>query len=86
MSWIATAVVVATSAGSAAYQQRQSRKAAKKGRAQALEDANSARKAEVFAQTEGEGIGQMGKIALELDDEIDPNITNAKVGKSRVKL
>ena len=84
MSWIATAVIV--TAGSAAYQQRQSRKAQKKGRQQALEDNAQARRSEVFAETEGAGIGQMGKIALELDDEIDPNITNVKSGKSRMVL
>lgn len=63
-----------------------SRKAQKKGRQQALEDANQARRAEVFAETEGAGIGQMGKVALELDDEIDENLTSVKAGKSRVRL
>jgi hypothetical protein len=85
MSWVATAIVV-TTASSAAYQQRKSRKAAKKGRQEALEDAATARRSEVFAETEGQGIGQLGKIALELDDEIDPNITNARAGKSKVRL
>jgi hypothetical protein len=63
-----------------------SRKAQKKGRQQALEDDAAGRRAEVFAETEGQGIGQMGKVALELDDEIDENITSVKAGKSRMTL
>lgn len=84
MSWVATAIAV--SVGASAYQAKRSRKAAKRGKLEALEDAAQAKRSEVFAETEGAGIGQMGKIALELDDEIDPNITASKAGKSRVRV
>lgn len=68
--WIAGAIVVSSVAT-----QVQSRKAQKKAKRdaeqQAITDEMNSRKAETFADTEGEGIGQLGKISLEVDDELD---------------
>jgi len=67
MSWVATAVV----AGTTLYTADRSRKAQKKARREQLADQKQARKAEVFAETEGKGTGQLGQISLEVDDELD---------------
>ncbi len=71
MSWVVTAVVATTvfTAGSAVLQQKASRKAQKEAKADAIEAEKQARKAEVFAETEGEGVGSLGQISLEVDDE-----------------
>jgi hypothetical protein len=69
MTWIATAVIVTTTVGSAVMQNKQSKKARKQAKADALEADKQARKAEVFAETEGEGVGNLGQISLEVDDE-----------------
>jgi hypothetical protein len=69
---ISAAVIVAgTSLYSSSKQRSAQRKAQKKATADALEAERQARKAEVFAETEGEGIGQLGQISLDIDDEID---------------
>lgn len=69
--WIAGAVFVATTAVQANVQRNAAKNAKKDAEKQAAEDAKTARKAEVFAETEGEGIGNLGQISLEVDDEID---------------
>ncbi len=75
MSWVAAAVAVL--AASSAYQGRQQRRAARKGRKEQEEDATRARRAEVFAETEGEGIGNLGVVSLEVDDdEISGKVDN----------
>ena len=68
MTWLAAAVVV-TTVGSSIYQNKQSKKAQKQAKKDALEADKQARKAEVFAETEGEGIGSLGQVSLEVDDE-----------------
>lgn len=68
--WIAGAIV-----GSSLVVQQQQKRATKKAQKKAEEDAleaeKQARKAEVFAETEGEGVGSLGKISLEVDDDLD---------------
>lgn len=68
--WVAGAIVVTSVA-----QQQMAKKAQKKAARQAEEDAlkaeKQARKAEVFAETEGEGIGDMGRISLEVDQDLE---------------
>lgn len=68
--WVAGAIV----GSSLVVQQQQKRateKARKKAEKDALEAEKQARKAEVFAETEGEGVGSLGKISLEVDDDLD---------------
>ena len=69
--WAVTAIVAtaAFSVGSAVLQQKASKKAQKEAKADAIEAEKQARKAEVFADTEGEGVGSLGQISLEVDDE-----------------
>lgn len=71
MAWIVTAVVAsaAFSIGSTVLQQKASKKAAKQAKEDAVEAEKQARAAEVFAETEGEGVGSLGKVSLEVDDE-----------------
>ena len=69
MSWVVTAVAAVATV----YQTRENRKAQKQARKDQLEDQKRAREAEVFSQTEGEGLGQLGSISLEVDDELDEN-------------
>ncbi len=69
--WAVTAIVATavTSIGTTMLQQKASRKAQKEAKADAIEAEKQARKAEVFAETEGEGVGSLGQISLEVDDE-----------------
>ncbi len=70
--WIAGASILV---GSQVIQAKQARSAQKKAKKDAERDAleadKQARMAEVFAETEGEGIGNLGKISLEVDDDLD---------------
>lgn len=81
MSWIATAVV-ATTLVSSTLQRKQSEKAKKQAKKDALEADQQARKAEAFAETEGEGVGALGQISMEVDDD---EITD-KVKSSSVRI
>lgn len=73
-------ILTVATIGVALYGEKNRRKAVKKGRKQQLEDEKSARKAEVFAETEGEGVGDTGQISLELDDELDDeNVSNLSI-------
>lgn len=71
MAWIVTAVAASAvfSIGSSMLQAKASKKAAKQAKEDAVEADIQARKSEVFAETEGEGVGSMGQISLEVDDE-----------------
>lgn len=80
MSWIATAI--GATLGQTILQRRQSKKAAEQARKDALKADKQARKAEAFAETEGEGVGALGQISLEVDDD---EITD-KVKSSSVRI
>ena len=69
--WAVTAIVanVAFSVGSAVLQQKASKRAQELAKEDAIEAEKQARKAEVFADTEGEGVGSLGQISLEVDDD-----------------
>lgn len=67
MAWVATAVVAA----STLYSSQQQKKAAKRAEQDAIEAEKQARKAEVFAETEGKGQGQLGQVDLTLEEEYD---------------
>lgn len=74
--FVVAAVMVAT----AIYGENRRRAGKKKARQEGLEDAKQARKAETFAETEGEGTGNLGQISLELDDEVkDKDLSNLRV-------
>lgn len=66
--------------------QAAAKKASKKAQKQALQDKIDARKAEVFAETEGDGVGSLGKVSLGIDDEISDDELLVKQGKSKVRL
>lgn len=68
--WVAGAIVVST-VGTHMKQQQAQKKAKRDAEKKALEDAKQARKAETFAETEGSGVGSLGKVSLEVDDELD---------------
>lgn len=67
MSWVATAITV-LGVGTQMYRQD---KAEKKAEKQAEKDREAALAAERFADTEGEGLGQLGQISLEVDENLD---------------
>jgi hypothetical protein len=69
--WVAGALLTST-----VYTTVEAKKSQKKGRKKADADAVAARKAEEFADQEGKGIGELGKISLEVDDE---NITDEEL-------
>ena len=66
MTWVYSAVVAVTTI----YTATEAKKAKKKAIKKADEDAAQARKAELFAETEGEGIGSLGKVSLEVDADL----------------
>ena len=68
--WIAGAIVV-SAVGTTVQQQQAQKKAKRNAEKDALEAEQQARKAEVFAETEGEGIGDLGRISLEVDDDLE---------------
>ena len=73
MSWVATAIISTAfiQVGTAALQRKAAKKAEKKAEADALDADKQARKAEAFAETEGEGQGSIANISLEVDDELE---------------
>ena len=78
MSWVATAIVIT----SAVLQQKAQKKAARRATLQAEKDAASARKAELFAETEGKGIGETGQISLEVDSDVIDEEENLRQGST----
>tara|TARA_R110000851_G_scaffold57574_6_gene134064 strand:- start:1060 stop:1308 length:249 start_codon:yes stop_codon:yes gene_type:complete len=71
MSFIATAIIAGTTLYTANKTKKASERAGREARMDSLEDQRQARKASVFAETEGKGTGQLGQISLEVDSEID---------------
>lgn len=57
------------SIGSSLFGSRSAKKAQRRARQDALEDEKRSRMAEVFAETEGQGLGNLGKVRLAVDDE-----------------
>ncbi len=71
MSFAVTAVVAvtATTLYTADKQKKAQASAQHKAEQDALDAEMRARKAETFAETEGQGIGSLGKVSLEIDDD-----------------
>ncbi len=71
MTFAITAVVAvtATSLYASSEQQKAQRAANKQAEEDSLDAEMRARKAETFAETEGEGIGSLGKVSLEIDED-----------------
>jgi len=78
MTWVYSAVVAVTTI----YSATEAKKAKKKAKKDADEQAVQARQAEVFAETEGEGIGSLAKVSLEVDDELDDEEINKRAGST----
>jgi hypothetical protein len=75
MVTIAVGVVsAAITVGTTVAVNEKNKKAEKKAQQQAVKDANirdyNAKKAEQFAETEGQGIGTVGEINMQVDNEI----------------
>lgn len=84
-AFITAAVVVAAgSIGSQMYAADKQKKAAKKAREQQEKDSIQARKAEVFAETEGKGQGNLGEISLEIDDTVDEEEESLRQGHVQI--
>ena len=79
MTWVATAVIAVTTIGSAVIQKKQAAKARKQAKQDALDADKKARKAEAFAETEGQGQGSVGIISLEVDDDEVDDSTSSTV-------
>ena len=69
--FVAGAVFVGVSAVQMNVQRNAKKNAKKDAERDALEAEKQARKAGAFAETEGEGIGNLGQISLEVDDDLD---------------
>ena len=72
-AWTAIAVgtSVAVQADSASKQRKAQKKAQKKADEDAVKTSLQNRRSEIFAETEGSGIGQLGQISLAIDEEED---------------
>lgn len=81
---VSAAVSVGTSIYTANKQEAAQKKAAAKAAADAKKAAAEARRAEVFAETEGEGIGQVGEVSLAIDEEVDDEEIAQRQGSLRV--
>jgi hypothetical protein len=77
MSFIVASATVIV--GSQLYQNKKNREAAREARRDQKQAEIQARKAEVFAETEGKGIGDIGTISLEVDDELDEQTTSVSI-------
>ncbi len=71
MTFAITALVgvTAVSLYTSGEQQNAQRAADKQAKEDAIDAEMRARKAETFAETEGEGIGSLGKVSLEIDED-----------------
>jgi|TARA_Y100000034_G_scaffold46622_2_gene57327 hypothetical protein len=85
MVWAASGYVFTALTVSVAAQQQQAheaRKRVRKARKDQLEDEQRARDQERFAKREGEGIGELGKVDLGVDDLIDPKSKQIRKGST----
>ena len=80
MAWVATAIVVST-VGTALVQRNQAKKAQKRADRAADKAIIDAQKAETFAKTEGQALGDLGIIDLSTDDELDESQRLEKRGR-----
>ena len=71
MSFFVAGAIVVSSIAITQQAKSAQKKAKKDAKKDALKADQQARKAEVFAETEGEGIGNLGQISLEVDDDLD---------------
>lgn len=71
MSFVAAAVVAGATLITSTQNRKAQKKAQKQAKADQLEAEKQARKAEVFAETEGQGIGNLGQVSLEVDDDLE---------------
>lgn len=85
MAWVATAIVT-TGLVTAAVQKNQADKAAGRAERQAERDRINAQKAKVFAETEGQAIGDLGIVDLSLDDELSEDERLKKKGRASSTL
>lgn len=69
--FVAGSIFVATTALQASVARNAKKNAQKDAKIDSAEANKQARKAEVFAETEGDGIGQMGQISLEVDQDLE---------------
>jgi hypothetical protein len=78
--------LIASVAGSL-FNSRSAKKAQRRARQDALEDEKRAKMAEVFAETEGQGLGNLGKVKLAVDDEdLNEQTKLRKQGKVKAML
>ena len=80
--WVAVAVSVI--AVSSVYTAVEAKKAKDDAEEQAEEDRIRALEAAEFAETEGEGVGLMGKVNLSIDETLDDKLSAS--GKSNLRI
>lgn len=85
MAWVATAIV-ATTVATTLVQKNQADKAAGRAERQAERDRLNAQKAKVFAETEGDALGDLGIVDLSLDDELSEEQRLKKKGRASSTL
>lgn len=70
MAWVATAIVGTAIVG-AVVNKRQQDAAKKDAKKEAKKERKRAREAEAFANTDGQGLGDLGIVDLSVDDDLD---------------
>lgn len=76
MSWVTTAVVLTTAAVSARTQEIARDKAERAAEKDAEHDRLEAIRAENFAEETGKGQGELGRVRLALDEELDTDLSS----------
>lgn len=83
MSFFIAGAVVVSSVAISQQQKKAQAKAQKQAEKDALEAEKQSRKAEVFADTEGQGQGSLGQISLEVDSSVDED---EEVASSNIRI
>lgn len=86
MAWITVAVVGALTVGNTLIQRNQIDKAQKRAERQAEKDRLNTQKAAVFAETEGEALGDVGVVDLSLDEDLTLSEKLNKKGRASSTL
>lgn len=85
MAWVVTAIV-GTTVATALIGRNQADKAQKRAKRAAKKSRADARKAQAFADTEGQAIGDLGVVDLSIDDELDESQRLKKQGRASSTL
>ena len=87
MTWGYTAVMAAVAVAGSVYSTSENKKAMKRAEEDAEEDKIKAAMHEKWSKVEGEGLGMLGEVKLNVDEDItDDAKLDLKAGKTTVRI